>query len=66
MTIDRNKVDIVLARRKQTVGKLCEDVGLSRNRFYVIVNSKNVSPKTAGRLAEALGVDVTEIIETES
>lgn len=66
MTIDRTKVDIILAQRKKTIGELCKLVGFSRNRFYVIVNSKNVSPRTAGRLADALGVDVTEIIETEN
>jgi lambda repressor-like predicted transcriptional regulator len=26
---------------------------------------QNVKPETAGRIAKALGVDVTEIIETE-
>lgn len=66
MTIDRGKVDIILARKKVTVSALCEAVGFSRNRFYIVMNSKNVSPKTAGRVADALGVDITEIIETEN
>ena len=66
MTVSKSKVDIILAQRKQTVTELCEKVGFSRNRFYTVMNSKKISPKTAGKLAEALGVDVTEIIETEN
>ncbi len=63
MTINKEKVDIILARKKVTATALCEKAGFSRNRFYIILNSKSISPKTAGRVADALGVDVTEIIE---
>lgn len=66
MTIDRKKVDLFLAKKKLTVTELCEIAGYSRNRFYTVMNSKKISPKTAGKIAEALDVDVTEIIETES
>ena len=62
MTLDREKVDIVLANRKMTVTDLCETAGISRNRFYTVMNSKKISPKTAGRFAEILGEPVTEII----
>ena len=63
MTLSKEKVDIVFAKRKQSVTEFCEKTGISRNRFYTIMNSKRISPKTAGRIAEALEVDVTEIIE---
>lgn len=63
MTLSRKKVDIILARRGVTVSTLCKNAGFSRNRFYTVMNSKKISPKTAGRVAGALGVDVTEIIE---
>lgn len=66
MTLNREKVNIILARKRVTVSDLCKSAGFSRNRFYIVMNSKNVSPKTAGRVAEALGVDVTEIIETDN
>lgn len=62
MTLSKEKVDIIFAKRKQSVTEFCEKAGFSRNRFYTILNSKNISPKTAGRVAEALGVDVTEIL----
>ena len=64
MTVDRKKVNLILARKKLTVTELCETVGYSLNRFYTVMNSKKISPKTAGKIAGALGVDVTEIIET--
>ena len=65
MTVDRNKVNLILARRKLDVTSFCISTGFSRNRFYTILNSKNISPKTAGKIAEALEVDVTEILEDE-
>lgn len=65
MTVDREKVNLILAKKKLTVTELCGAAGYSRNRFYTVMNSKKVSPKTVGKIAEALGVDVTEIIETE-
>ncbi|MCI9657195.1 MAG: helix-turn-helix domain-containing protein [Lachnospiraceae bacterium] len=63
MTLSREKIDIILARKGCTVSALCESVRFSRNRFYIVMNSKKISPKTAGRIAAALGVDVTEILE---
>lgn len=65
MTIDRGKVEVILATRKISITELCEKAGISRNRFYTVMNSKNVTPRTAGMFADSLGVDVTEIIETE-
>lgn len=64
MTLNREKVDIILARKGVTISAVCKNAGFSRNRFYTVMNSKKISPMTAGRVAKALGVDVTEIIET--
>ena len=66
MTVDREKVNLILAKKQLTVTELCETAGYSRNRFYTVMNSKKVSPKTAGKIADALNVDVTEIIETKN
>ena len=63
MTVSREKINIIMARKQVTAAELCEMAGFSRNRFYAILSSRNVVPKTAGRVAAALGVDVTEIIE---
>lgn len=63
MQISREKINIAMARKKMTVAKLSEVYGASRARITIILNSREVSPAVAGRLADALGVDVTEILE---
>ena len=62
MELSRNKINVILARKKMTVTQLAACCGVSRNRVNVILNSRKISPACAGRLADALGVDVTEIL----
>lgn len=66
MELSRNKINIAMARKQMTVQKLAEAYGVSRARINVILNQRRVSTVSAGKLAAALGVDVTEIIETEN
>lgn len=61
--LDREKINLVTARKKMSVAGLAEAYGVSRARLNVILNSRKVTPICAGRVADALGVDVTEIIE---
>ena len=63
MRISRDKVDICRARKKKSVAELAEAYGVSRTRMNVILNQREVSVVSAGRLADALSVDVTEILE---
>lgn len=63
MKISREKINIEMARKKMTVKQLAEAYGVSRARINVILNQREVSIVVAGRLSDALGVDVTEIIE---
>jgi DNA-binding Xre family transcriptional regulator len=63
MELSREKVNIVLARNRMSVTQLAEAYGVSRARINVILNSRNITFMCAGRLAEALKCDVTEIIE---
>ena len=63
MKLNRDKVDIALARKMMTVRELAKAYGVSRARINVILNSQVITPVCAGRVAEALGVDVTEIID---
>lgn len=63
MKIDIDKLNICRSRNKMSVKALAEAYGVSRTRMNVILNQREVSIVSAGRLAEALGVDVTEIIE---
>ena len=61
--ISRQKINIAMARKQWTVADLAEAYGVSRARINVILNQRSVSVVSAGRLAAALGVDVTEILE---
>lgn len=64
MKISRDKINICMARKKMNVKALVEVYGVSRARINVILNQREVSIVSAGRLADALGVDVTEILES--
>ncbi len=63
MKISREKINIEMARKKMSVNALADAYGVSRARINVILNQREISVVSAGRLADALGVDVTEIIE---
>lgn len=63
MRLSRESVDLARAGRCMTVTALAEAYGVSRARMNMILNQREVTPLCAGRLAKALGVDVTEIIE---
>lgn len=66
MTIDDKKFKIALARSGLTATQTAERAGISRQRLCSILNQKNVSPRSCGKIAKALGVDVTEIIDTDN
>ena len=63
MKISREKVNIAMARKKMKVSDLAKSYGVSRARINVLLNQREISVVSAGRLADALSVDVTEIIE---
>lgn len=66
MKLNRENIDVAMANKKMSVSMLAETYGVSRSRMHIILNSKTVTPRCAGRLADALGVDVTEIMETQN
>lgn len=63
MKLNEEKVRICMARKCFTVSRLASVYGVSRSRISYILNQKQVTQVVAGRLAAALGVDVTEILE---
>lgn len=65
MKISELKFEIALANSGLTIGELAQNAGVSRTRVNVILNQKTVTPRAAGIIARGLGVDVTEIIETD-
>ena len=66
MILNQNKVAVAMARKGVDKTQLARAAGVSRNRMYVILNSRTITPMVAGKLATALDVDVTELLETEN
>ena len=62
MRIDRNKLKLAQARAMLGNKKLAAAAKISANTL-VTAGKVNVLPATVGKIAKALGVDVTEIIE---
>lgn len=60
--LDGEKINTAMAKNKMSVSMLAEAYGVSRSRMHIILNSKTVTPRCAGRLSEALECNVTEII----
>lgn len=66
MRISKEKLDVIMARQQKTITEICEAAGLPLETFkQARSGARNPKPKTVGRIAAALGVDVTEIIEAE-
>ncbi len=60
MKIDANKIDIILARQCKSLAEMRSDT--SPKTLRRIRNGEDVRPKTAGKVAKFLGVDVAEIM----
>lgn len=59
MKLSWKKVQIYMARRK------ISSTDFGRSNIYRIRKGHEMTPRTAGIIAEALGCDVTEIMEEE-
>lgn len=65
MNISAIKIETILANRGSTKAALAQCCGISRQNISTIVRRGTCEPKTAGKLATGLGVDVTDILEEE-
>ena len=64
LKINREKYE--LARARACMGqKDLEAAGIPKGTLCRVISCKDTRPETVGRIARALGVDVTEILETE-
>ena len=65
MKISPEKINLIMARKQLSVNEVCVDGSLPKETFKQVKNgARNPTPKTIGKIAAALGVDVTEIIES--
>lgn len=63
MKANRRKLEIAMAKACFNADDLQKASGLPRPTVNNVISGRNVRPGTIGRLAKALGVDVTEILE---
>lgn len=62
MTISAIKIETRLAELGITKAALAERCGVSRQNISAIVRRGTCEPRTAGKLAKGLGLDVAELI----
>lgn len=65
MKISKSKLNIALARKQWNQRDLRDNAIVSAQTILNLNKGKSVMPATVGKIAAALGVDVTEIIEDE-
>lgn len=65
MKISKAKLNIALARKQWNQRDLRDNAIVSAQTILNLNKGKSVMPATVGKIAAALGVDVTEIIEDE-
>ncbi len=65
MKISVKSINAGIARKQMTFSELASMCGLAKQSISAIIHRGSCSPKTAGKIAAALGLDVTEIIVTE-
>lgn len=63
LRISQNKVQLAMARKKMNPYDLCSVADISYAAYRRIIKSGGCKIATLGKIATALGVDVTEILE---
>ena len=63
MKISVLKIETIMAKKNMTKAAMANAAGMCRQNVSTIVRRGTCEPRTAGKLAKALGVDVTEITE---
>lgn len=65
MKANRKKLELAMARACMSTADLVKTSAMPRPTVNNVIVGKNVSPATLGRVARALDVDVTDILEVE-
>ena len=61
----KGNIEIMAARKGMKIGQLADKAGMCRQNLSTIKNRGTCTALTACKIAAALGVDVTEIVEQE-
>ena len=66
MRVEKKKLEIAMARAKLNRNTLAEKAGMPIPTLCNVYNTRGTcKPATAGRIAEALGIDVIDILADE-
>ena len=65
MKVNRSKLELAMARACMSPADLANKAVLPRPTLNNVIVGRSVRPVTIGRIAKALGCDVTEILETD-
>lgn len=65
MKIDVLKMQILLGEKNMSITKLAEKSGVSRQTISCIKAGKTCSPRVTYKIAQALEIDVMELLEKE-
>lgn len=65
MKVSKEKLEIAMARAKLNRDDLARKAKMPVPTVCNVYKRGTCKPATVGKIAEALGIDVTEIIETE-
>ena len=66
MRISKTKLQIAMARKLFNAPDLAKEAGISYAEVsYLLSGKRNPTIKTVGKIAKALNIDVTEILEEE-
>lgn len=63
MKINKEKLEIAMARAELNRNTLAEKAGMPIPTICNVYSRGTCKPATAGRIAKALGCDITEILE---
>ena len=56
------KVESLCRRRNKSISSMLRDAGVSRNAFYALARKKSVVPQSLMRIADSLGVSVSDLL----
>ncbi len=67
MKIDKEKLQLAIAKKCYTINDLAEKAEISRNSINAYMSGrKNPKPMTVGKIARVLEVKVEDIVKTEN
>lgn len=65
MQLNMKKVNIQIANSGLNKTQLAEKAGVSRQRFMMLLNQRELTPVSVGKIAKALGVRAEDIAEDQ-